>query len=125
MQNLLTALELFVDKWFMKVNMSKTKCVVFSKRKDLNTYFTFNSKTIESCTSYTYLGTVFCWNGSFKLAIKTLRDKAVKAMYGLISKIFKFKSCDFGLSCKLFDSLIKPILTYNSEVWGVSSLLWQ
>ena len=40
----------------------------------------------------------------------------------LISKIFKFKNGDFVTPSKLFDSLIKPILTYNSEVWGTASL---
>ena len=122
LQNLLNTLESFTTKWFMNLNMSKTKTLTFSRKLDLNSYFTFGSKQIESCSNYTYLGTVFTWNGSFKLAMKTLRDKATKAMYGLISKIFKFKNCDFVTSSKLFDSLIKPILTYNSEVWGTALL---
>ena len=25
------------------------------------------------------------------------------------------------LACKMFDAMISPILTYNSEIWGVST----
>jgi hypothetical protein len=31
--------------------------------------------------------------------------------------MFNFHHVSVDLSCKLFDSLIKPIILYNSEIW--------
>ena len=39
LQNLLDTLKSYSENWFMNVNMAKTKCVIFGKRKDLKTQF--------------------------------------------------------------------------------------
>ena len=120
LQNLLNSLNGYCDNWFMKVNLTKTKCVVFGRRKDTTTQFYLGDVPLVTSENYSYLGTIFVWNGSFRQAIQSLQDKATKAMYSLINKIFRFRSCDFKTSCYLFDSLVKPVLCYNCEVWGTS-----
>ena len=56
LQNLLHTLDKYAKEWFMGVNMAKTKCVVFGKRKDIVTQFHIGSVPLETCDSYTYLG---------------------------------------------------------------------
>ena len=90
----------------------------YLKKRDLTTQFQLGAVPLETCDSYPYLGTVFSWNGSFKQAIDVLQAKASKAMYALLSKIFRFRNCDFKTATYLFDSMVKPILCYNCEVWG-------
>ena len=66
----------------------------------------------------TYLGIVLSNAGHFKPAIEDLCSKAIKA-YHAIRKDFNFHNGTRPrVITKLFDILIAPILTYNSEVWG-------
>ena len=44
--------------------------------------------------------------------------KAVHALFSLRRHI-DFSSLKPSLACKIFDSMISPILTYNSKVWGL------
>ena len=89
LQNLLNTLKVYTENWFMDVNMTKTKCLVFGLRKDIKTQLYFGSRSLENSGSYTYLGTTFSWNGTFTQATKDLQEKGSKAMYGLLSKILK------------------------------------
>ena len=54
------------------------------------------------------------------MALDHLKEKALQALFSLrkhtnISKLSPF------LASKIFDTMISPILTYNSEVWGVNA----
>ena len=52
---------------------------------------------------------MFYFNGNLKHAADDLYNKALNAFFSVKSKK---KTC-----LKLFDSLLKPILTYGSEIW--------
>ena len=80
----------------------------------------FGETLLESTDEYCYLGTTFTNNGSMNKAGKVLHDKAIKAMYGLLRKVNVHKSCSPELLFDLFDKMILPIATYNSEVWGTT-----
>ena len=47
-----------------------------------------------------------------------LEEKALHALFSLTrhTDLSKLKTY---LACKIFDTMISPILTYNSEIWGV------
>ena len=119
LQNLLDILHVFTESWFLKVNRSKTKTMCFSRVKcDPLGQMKFGPDLIDSAKSYCYLGTTFTDNGSLSEAASILHDKAIKAMYGLLGKVNKHRSCDPKLLLELFDKTILPIAMYNSEVWG-------
>ena len=64
-----------------------------------------------------YLGiTVGKKNCSFVPSISALKTKATRALYALRAKI-DINRLPIKLALKLFDTLIKPILLYASEVW--------
>ena len=69
--------------------------------------------------SYSYLGIIFNYNGSFVKEIAKLMDQARKALYCLYRKLRSI-SIPIELQLKLFDTLILPILTYGCTVWGWS-----
>ena len=49
-------------------------------------------------------------------------EQAQKALYALYQKINNL-SIPMDLQLKLFDSLVSPILTYSSEIWGFENKL--
>ena len=119
LQNLLDILHRFTESWFLQVNKSKTKCMHFSRsRTPTSRNFNFGDNILEVTDQYCYLGTVFSKNGSLNEAGRVLHDKAQKAMYGLLGRVNKHKTCDPKLLLSLFDKMIFPIASYNSEVWG-------
>ena len=74
--------------------------------------------TIKTCNEYTYLGATFTQSNSFKVARKQLQKKASKAMFTFLRHINTREGAKPKTIIKLFNSLVKPILIYNSEVWG-------
>ena len=108
----------------LKVNISKTKIMVFARSKTrLNNIPTFKYGNIdlEQVDDYIYLGICFNWNGSFVKAKKLLHDKASKAMYSLIQKGRRL-NLPTDIMLKLFDSCVEPILLYGCEVWGYENV---
>lgn len=118
LQETLTYFEKYCDNWKLKVNRSKTKVVVFSKKKVRhNQNFKLYGENIEIVDAYSYLGILFNFNGSFCKARKKLVEQAQKALFALYRKI-KNICIPIDLQLKLFDSLVSPVLMYASEVWG-------
>ena len=79
--------------------------------------FTFNGSEIEIVHKYKYLGIIFHYNGNFKHAAEHIYQKRLKAIFSLKSRILDFEGINNQMKLKLFDTLIRPILTYGSEIW--------
>ena len=103
----------------MEINLKKTKVMIFQKstKKQHVSDFFIGNKPIEKTQEYTYLGLKLSSNGSFTQAIKTLADKGTQALF-LIKKKANFSNLKPKLAIKIFNSIISPILLYNSEIWG-------
>ena len=118
LQNALNAVYDYCNDWKLSVNTSKTKIVVFSKVKVNNLpAFLFGHDILQVVDDYTYLGTVFNYNGSFKKAIDKQLNQGKKVFYALLSKIKKLH-IPLDISIELFNQLVVPVLTYGCEVWG-------
>ena len=119
LQELMNKLHNFSQTWFLEVNTSKTKSLIFSKKRAIpNISFSLGDILLPTCDTYCYLGTMFSQNGSFKEAANVLYEKALKSMFSLVRSIYKFRRCSLEIMLKLFDSLTLPIALYGSEVWG-------
>ena len=116
------ALSVFCEQWKMQVHLKKTKIMVFQKkcRKSFNPSFSYKKDVIPKLNDYTYLGIKITSTGNFALAEETLKEKALRALYA--SKILlNFSMLRPKIAEKLFDTLVKPIVLYNSEVWSAYS----
>ncbi len=92
--------------------------MIFSRGKVRNLPdFIYNGSKLEIVFSYPYLGILMNYNGRFSVAQKDVYDKASRAMFGLLAKCRKLR-LPFDIQIKLFDSVVKPIALYGSEVWG-------
>ena len=99
------------------INIKKTKIVCFRPMKTRSQFESFflEEELIENVKSYCYLGIVFHENCSFKVAENELRKKALRALFGLKRNIIKSSLSTKSLFI-LFDSLVKPVLLYGSQV---------
>ena len=71
LQTLLNNFYEYSKLWKLKVNIDKTKIMVFStSRTAENVHFLYNEKEIETVTEFNYLGVTFTKNGN-KLISKT------------------------------------------------------
>ena len=108
----------YCEKWNFKVNTNKSKVMFFSKgRLPINLNFKMNNMELEIVSEFIYLGTMFQRTVSFKKNKINLTEKASKAMYDILNK---GRVHNLSVSCQLdlFDTIIIPMLTYGSEIWG-------
>ena len=79
--------------------------------------FYYKTFLLTETNKYNFLGNVIDFKGSFKKATQELSKKGLKVLFSLKNRFMNFNSNPVNLSCKLFHILIRPILTYNSEIW--------
>ena len=122
LQNMLNEFDKYCEKWKLKINVKKTKVLIFSRgRISKHLKFFIRNDEIEIVKDYKYLGVYFSRSGSFLKTRKYLQEKAIKAMYGLLQKCRKNK---LSIECQLdmFDRIVLPVLLYGSEIWGFENL---
>ena len=110
----------YCTRWKLKINVAKTKVIVFRKGGMLprDIAFYYQGKRLEIVNSFKYLGVFFTAGGSFSEAQNTLAGQAQKALFKLNKYLYKFTFISPKHRIELFDKLITPILNYASEVWG-------
>ena len=98
--------------------------MVFQKRarKCSGCRFYKDNQTIDVVQEYTSLGTRISSSGNFTVTLDHLKEKALHALFSL-RRHTHFSKLKPYLACKIFNTMICPILTYNSEVWGVYTKL--
>ena len=110
----------FCSMWGLTINSDKSKVMVFSKVGRTKTdkfNFVINSSAVDYVTSYKYLGINISNTGKFALAEKkNLSLKASRALFSVKQSVFN-NNVKPSVIFKIFDSLVKPIALYGSDVW--------
>ena len=119
LQSCLNKLNEYCQKWKLQTNPQKSKIIIFNKPGHLKKNFCFkiNDEKIEIVSNHLYLGIIFNASGSFNNAVNHLHEKANKAIFKLLKSFGPVRPPAKTFN-RLFDSMIKPILTYGSEIWG-------
>ena len=122
MQDAIDATVEYCSKNELRINIEKTKCIIFSKGKvrKTNTFY-INGQVIERVDQFCYLGIVFKYNNTFQESIKLNVDKARKALFKLKSFATKV-NLSTQVMLHLFDHAILPILLYGCEIWGYENI---
>ncbi len=122
LQFALNALVDYCIKWKLVINNSKTKIMIFQKRKPRRQpNFVLNGEALDIVDEFKYLGIMFRYNGAFTKCRQILTESATRALFFVLKKSQEL-SLDIDVSLHLFDSMVKPILTFGSEVWGFENL---
>ena len=122
LQHALNVFENYCKTWKLKVNVSKTKIIVFGRgRPNQNFHFFFENNEIDIVSEYKYLGIFLSRSGSFRTNKKYLAEQANKALFSLFRKT-RSLNLTIDLQIELFNKTVKPILLYGSEIWGFGNL---
>jgi hypothetical protein len=113
LQNSLNKLEKYRYDWQLTVSTKK----IFQNTQPPSPNFYYKTVLLTETKEYNFLGNVIDFKGSFKKATQELNKKGLKVLFSLKNRFMNFSSIPVNLSCKLFDILIRPILTYNSEIF--------
>lgn len=107
-----------LDSLQLKVNISKTKWMVFNQKgRPQRESIWINRQCIEKVGSFKFLGVILQQNGSFEKAITERKNKAMGAL-GAMKKVMRDRSIDFNVKEKIFKATVSSILFYGVEVWG-------
>ena len=111
LQSALSGLREYCVQWDLKVNISKTNVVIFSRGK-VKKYPTFKigEHFVEVKPEYVYLGVTFSYNGSFRSAIEKQITQARKAMYSLLQKA-KILRLPFDVIFELYETVMNNALS--------------
>ena len=120
LQLMLNDVETYCNAWGLKINVAKTKVLIFEKG-NFYTYYDFYlyGEKLEIVTSFKYLGIYFFKNGCWNRSQKCIAEHASKAMHRLFS-VFNHYEFSTREKCKLFDTLVSTVLNYSSEIWGLN-----
>ena len=119
LQNMLQNLSNYVEENRMKINSTKTKCLIFNKTgRFLRRSFRVGNEIIYTTNTYKYLGFIMTPSGEINTGLKDLKDRALRAYYSLKFKMGRYFMLCPSTTLHLFDTLVKPILLYNSDFWG-------
>ncbi len=114
----LSILSDFSERWSLTVNVKKSKILIFNKKKVDCGPFIVNGESLEIVKSYRYLGVIVSSSGSFKAGIQNLSSKALKCSFLLKRKLLLNLKVPAKIYLNCFETLVKPVLLYCSEVWG-------
>ena len=118
LQKYLDTLNEYCNNVDLKINTSKTKILIFSRRKLKNIpSFKFADMKLDVVNDYNYLGVTSNFSAKFNVAKQSLYQKGCRAMFALLKR-HKSLSLPPDIALKLFDTLVKPVLLYGAEVWG-------
>ena len=99
-------------------------CLPTQKRVYLASHWFFGGQKLDNVEEYTYLELNFHINGNFKIAIKSLHNKALRAYHSLMSSISNAENVPIKVLLMLFSSLVAPVLHYGCEA-GLGSFSFQ
>ena len=121
-QNLLNYFAEYCKRWHLKINIIKTKIMIFGGNfQSNNEIFTLNGSVVEIVKEFKYLGIQFTQNGRFVQNTKKLADIACKSMHLLRRRIVNL-NLPIDCQLKLFDQTVVPILLYGCEIFGFENI---
>ena len=123
LQNILTSLDTFCKQLSLQINPVKTKILVFGKHpKKVTQIWKVDNKTVDIVDSYKYLGTWLSWKGDFKICLHKIYSRTISSLLQLQQRIIALNLSDIEILLRLFNTLIKPMLLYNVEIWGLNDI---
>jgi hypothetical protein len=116
LNNDLSTIQSWSDKWLVTMNLSKTKTMVFSLKKDkpVHPVLKLDDKVIEEVCAHHHLGLLFSNNMSWTRHVFNIREKALKKLNLLKGLKFKFSRTTLTT---LYKSLVRSNLEYADVVW--------
>jgi hypothetical protein len=120
LQSQLNSISEFCNNTGMSINENKTEIIVLRNGGPLRSYekWFYNDSSVNVTPMYKYIGLLFTPKLSWTKAKTKLAAQARKSNYAIKSYQKKFGEFLHSDYFKLFDYIVKPILTYGAEIYG-------
>ena len=124
LQGMLRVLADFCEHYDMEVNAAKTCVVVFGRRRYAGSRQWFVRgpdgvrQQVPVAAEFKYLGVVLHETRGVLAGCDALAVAGRRAMWAMLSRLADSGIDSLGMKTQLFGSLVAPILSYCSEVWG-------
>lgn len=119
LQSAFSALKLSAEKMGLRINEGKTKYMFNGTSQPLQPTITLDGMTFEQVECFTYLGSKIEANGTTFTEIMARISASNRCYFGML-RHFKSKLLSRGTKCRLYKTLIRPVLTYGSETWTIT-----
>jgi hypothetical protein len=114
-----TKLEEVAQKLGLVINEDKTKFMEATSEPSGKVSITINNYKFEIVKEFKYLGTIVTSDNNISAEINSRTLMANKCYYGLKNQLQShYLSRD--TKCKLYKTLIRPVITYGSESWTLN-----
>lgn len=121
LRKLLRALTEYCEAEHLIINYTKSKIMVFSKRK-LRHKWKINNQPIEQVTSFRYLGIIFDEKGSWCHQIKNSIANAQRSSRAIISFFYRKGGQYVPAASQVFVAKILPQLMYGTQIFNCQKL---
>ena len=120
LQKGLNKLSEYCEMWGLSVNVAKTQCVAFKKNGRIarGDVWTYRGERLPTVNQFKYLGFMFGSSGKHNKGMDALLNQSQRALFNLKTCLYNNTGLSIHIKLQLFKSLIIPILTYSSEIWG-------
>ena len=88
------------------------KNIIYNKHE-----FFLNGIKLEKVLKYKYLGNIIEASGKLNSSFTELSKKGAKILFSIFKYLSPLERVSIKIYKKLFESLVKPVLMYNSEIW--------
>lgn len=120
LQSQLDVVKMFCRVFGMKVNVRKTEIMVFRSQglKIPEFVWHYDGNVVKVVESAVYLGYPLHAQGIHMPWDGKLRDSGLKASFALRGLVLKHDLYAPELQLRLFDTLVKPVMSYGCQIWG-------
>ena len=99
--------------------MKKKEIMMFNKTgRLLRRNFKYKNSIIETVREYKYLGFLLVPSGSVVHGLNDLKSRGNRAFLQIKNKMGEYFRLKPNISIKLFNTLVKPVLLYMTDLWG-------
>ncbi|GFX42049.1 RNA-directed DNA polymerase from mobile element jockey [Trichonephila clavipes] len=125
LQHYISSLELWLNDWKIKVNASKSACLMFTRRSRLPvglTPVTIFGQPVPWVNVARYLGLFLDAKLTFAYHIEQTRKKAL-AVHAMLKRLISRRS-KLAIRHKvlLYKSIIRPVMCYGSQIFGSAGM---
>ena len=124
LQQQMDALSSFCDAFGLCVNAGKSEIVVFNSRfgRREAAQIEYKGSVLPCKSEFTYLGVHFA-DAAIprkvgKAAAHAKYEKGRACYFAMLQRCNQMKLANPHIMCRLFDSLVVPVLSYGCEIWG-------
>jgi hypothetical protein len=118
---------IYLRRWRLKVNIAKTKAIVFTKRRPTHPApIQLEGVKIPWTTEVTYLGLQLTTTLNYSSHVKRSAHKALGNLVNLFPLLAKESSLSTAIKLHLYKASIRSTMTYAAPVWcSVSASTYQ